>query len=337
MEISSLLQSIFGTSIAFLLLYKALKNIIAHHKNKSTNKGKKKLPEPQGAWPLIGHLNLLRQKIPVYRILGSIADNHGPIFSIRLGTKNVMVVSSQEAIKECIGTNDQTFLTRPPSAASKYMGYGNAFLALTTNLQYWRHVRKIATVEVLSNRRLELLKNVRASEVDTSIKELYLLCSKNRAATVDMSGWFSTVILNIIVGMIAGIRYSSDNDDDGESRRFIKAIQDFMYLVGMNVVSDVIPGIEWLDLQGYIKSMKANASELDYFMSGWLEEHLQKRKDDKMKEERHDFIDALISSMAYDEDEDGSVFGFKSQNVIKAIAVVCLLFISSTLIRKLRN
>ncbi|KAH7537073.1 hypothetical protein FEM48_Zijuj03G0053400 [Ziziphus jujuba var. spinosa] len=322
MEISSI-QAIFGTFIAFLLLHKAWINIVKHHHN-NKNKGKK-LPEPPGAWPLIGHLNLLRERTPVYRILGGIADNHGPIFSIRLGTKRTMVVSSWETIKECISTNDQAFLTRPASAASKYMGYGNALLGLTTNIQYWRHVRKIAITEVLSNRQLELLKNVRASEVHTSVKELYLLCSENRGSScssmVDMSRWFSSVILNILVGMISGKRYSSkDDDEDGESRRFIKAIHEFMYLVGMNVVSDVIPGTEWLDLQGHIKAMKANAKRLDYFMSTWLDEHLQKRKDGKMKEER-DFIDALISYMADDEDADGSIFGFKTQNVIKATAV----------------
>ncbi|XP_015892303.3 xanthotoxin 5-hydroxylase CYP82C4 isoform X1 [Ziziphus jujuba] len=309
MEMSSHLQAI-GSLFAFLLLYKIWISIRSHHDKSKENK----LPEPKGWWPLIGHLHLLRGDVPAFRTLAAIADKNGPIFRIQLGTKQAIVVSSWETVKECFSpANDKVFLTRPASAASRYLGYGNAFFGLTTDVKYWRHIRRIANVQVLSNRRLQLLKDARASEVEACIKHLHSVCCESNNV-VDIGRWFSTVVLNIIVRMVASKRYSNDEKDE-ESKRFIQAIHEFMHLSGVLVVSDVIPGIEWLDLLGHIASMKCIAKELDEIISSWLEEHLQNRKD-----EGRDFLDEMVSSMA---DDDASIYGYKTQNVIKATALYC--------------
>lgn len=89
------------------------------------------MPEPPGGWPLFGHLHLLGGHVPVYRTLGALADKHGPIFQIKLGTKRAIVVSSWEFVKECLGTNDQVFLTRPNCAASRYLGFNADLFAMS--------------------------------------------------------------------------------------------------------------------------------------------------------------------------------------------------------------
>ncbi|KAB5519057.1 hypothetical protein DKX38_023376 [Salix brachista] len=84
-------------------------------------------PEPSGAWPLIGHMRILNSQIPIFRALGDLADKHGPVFSIRLGMRRTLVISSWESVKECFKTNDRKFLDRPSFAASKYIAYDDAF------------------------------------------------------------------------------------------------------------------------------------------------------------------------------------------------------------------
>ncbi|OVA10801.1 Cytochrome P450 [Macleaya cordata] len=101
------------------------------------------------------------------------ADKYGPIFMIRLGVRRNLVVSNSELAKECLSTNDRIFPTRPNSVAVKLMGYNSAMLGFAPYGPYWREIRKIATIELLSNRRLELLKNIRISEINMSIQELY--------------------------------------------------------------------------------------------------------------------------------------------------------------------
>ncbi|CAI9760985.1 unnamed protein product [Fraxinus pennsylvanica] len=129
-------------------------------------------PEPVGSWPLIGHLHLLGGQTPVARVLAALADKYGPVFKIRLGMHPAIVVSNWESVKECFTTNDKVLSNRPSSNAGKYLGYNYAGFGATHG-PYWREVRKLVQLQVLSSRRLEALKHVRKLEIQTSIKELY--------------------------------------------------------------------------------------------------------------------------------------------------------------------
>ncbi|CAL5334401.1 unnamed protein product [Camellia sinensis] len=224
----------------------------------------------------------------VFRTLAAMADRHGPIFTIRLGFHQAIVVSSKETITECFTINDRAFMSRPQTAALKYMGYNGASSALGPSDDYWRELRKLTTQHLLSNRHLESLKHVRALEVDLSIKELYLLSIKNGTeCKVKVSEWFRQVTLNLMLRVIAGKRYNfGDNERDKEARQFARTMGEFMYLAGVSECSDVIPGIEWLDLQGNVKAMKRNGKEMNYFMSMWLEEHVHAEQERREGEEK---------------------------------------------------
>ncbi|KAA8543522.1 hypothetical protein F0562_020983 [Nyssa sinensis] len=220
-------QAIAGL-LALLLLYSLWRKRTHDHKSKGMSP-----PEPSGAWPLIGHLPLLGAQNPLARTLAALADNYGHIFKIRLGVYPVVVVSSWEAVKECFTTNDMAFAARPICTAGKYLGYNNAGFGFASYGPYWREMRKLALLELLSSRRLETLKQFRVSEVEISIRELYSLTRKTDGdgpAKVVISQWIDELTLNIIVRMIAGKRYlrNEDGAKDEEERRFRRTIKEFM-------------------------------------------------------------------------------------------------------------
>ncbi|KAA8550580.1 hypothetical protein F0562_002264 [Nyssa sinensis] len=63
----------------------------------------------------------------------------------------------------------------------------------------------------------------------------------------------------------------------------------------------VIPRMEWLDLQGHVRSMKRNAEESEFFVGRWLEEHFQSKEKGEKKKEECDFMDVMISLFAKDD------------------------------------
>ncbi|PHT57394.1 hypothetical protein CQW23_05880 [Capsicum baccatum] len=134
-------------------------------------------PETSGGLPVIGHLLQFSgtESIPLHRKLSSLADKYGPIFTFRLGIPCILVVSSYDAVKDCLNVNDKVFAARPGSLDGEYIGYNNAMLFLASYGDYWRKIRKIVINEVLSSSKLEKLRDVRVSEVKTSIKDLYSL------------------------------------------------------------------------------------------------------------------------------------------------------------------
>ncbi|KAI8573771.1 hypothetical protein RHMOL_Rhmol01G0301800 [Rhododendron molle] len=327
-------------------------------------------PEPKGAWPIIGHLLLLGGKTPVFRTLTAMADKHGPIFTIQIGMQRALVVSSKETIMECFTTNDRAFVSRPKSAAMKYMGYDGAISALGPHGPYWRELRKVMTHELLSNSRLELMKHMRASELGLCINDLYSLCIKQlngvserldncyepgATKIIDPFGslilffvvlvkeimffWLTcfhryvtiifgplTQFLALSLSLIVGRRFAFGEDEkDGEARLFTRAMHRFMFLIGAFECSDVIPFIEWMDLQGHVKSMKQIAKTMDYFMSRWLEEHVQSRKNALVKEERN-FMDVLLSLFP----EGGVEYGHNCRNIVKGTALSMILAGSDT-------
>ena len=134
---------------------------------------KKAPPEAGGAWPLIGHLHLVGGSQPPHVTLGNMADKYGPVFTIRLGVHKTLVVSSSEMAKECFTVNDKAFASHPNSVGSEVLGYNYSMIGFSPYGPYWRHVRKLATLEVLSTHRTQMLKHVMESEVKTVMKESY--------------------------------------------------------------------------------------------------------------------------------------------------------------------
>lgn len=102
-------------------------------------------------------------------------------------------------------------------------------------------MRKIATLELLSNGRLEMLKHVRISEVDMGIREFHGLWVEKGSCTpvlVEMKHWLEELTLNVVVRMVAGKRYfgsSAAACDEEEAGLCQKAISQFFHLIGIFV------------------------------------------------------------------------------------------------------
>ncbi|KAH6791447.1 hypothetical protein C2S51_006453 [Perilla frutescens var. frutescens] len=284
---------------------------------------KRRLPKAGGGLPIIGHLHLFGRKQLRHKTLAAMAEKYGPVFTMKLGSKENMVVSSWETAKECFTTLDKVFADRPNATVTRILGYNGAMFGFAAYGPYWRQMRKIATLELLSHRRIDLMSHIRASELQTSLKELYDLWAVNGRnkglVMVDMKQWFGDLTLNTSVRMVGGKR----EDGGGRERRgrddIKEMIREFIRYFGMFVLSDAIPSLAWLDLLGHERSMKRIAKELDDLAGEWLEEHKEKRKTTRYKssvvvvDHDEDFMDAMLTVM-----EDADFPQFEADTITKA-------------------
>lgn len=289
---------------------------------KSTSSSKLKAPpEAAGAWPVIGHLPILaKSKLP-HKTLASMADQFGPIFTIRLGMFRALVVSGSEIAKECFTKNDIALSTRPQQLAPKILAYGYAMFGYVPYGPYWREVRKMVTLELLSNRRVNSLLNpIQASEADVAIQELHELWIESKDDSghiiVDLKQWFAKLTLNVILRIVAGKRYRAA--DEEEKQRCQKALRELFHFLGLFLVADALPFLRWLDLGGHEKAMKRTAEELDEIIGGWLEEH--KRNNENLSENSgsRDFMDVMLSVLNDD------VGGYDADTIIKATCLAMI-------------
>lgn len=302
---------LFVTVIAFLLL-----------KRKRVNK--LEAPRVKGAWPIIGHLPLLAgSKLP-HHVLSDMADKYGPIFTMKLGAHQVLVVSNAEMAKECYTTNDKSFASRPKSMAAEIMGYNYALVGLAPYGDYWRKVRKMLTLEVLSQRRVEMLEHVRVSELKASLKDMYETWLRNKETEgsdmvkMEMTQWLTSMILNVVLRILSGKRFPVNNE---EGTRTHKAVRDFFELLGTFVVSDFVPFLDVFDIGGYKQKMKVAGKEMDGILEGWVKEHKRERASGiKQQEGNQVFIDVIISILEKASEDDFP--GHDHDTVIKAACLV---------------
>ncbi|KAM4129621.1 hypothetical protein ACJW30_01G037600 [Castanea mollissima] len=300
---------------------------ISRRVQRTATKKRSVLPEAGGAWPLIGHLHQLGGSQPAHIALGNMAEKYGPIFTIWLGVHQTIIVSSWEIAKECFTTNDKAFANRPKGLALEILGYNYAMIGFSPYGPFWRQVRKMATLEVLSNHRLETLKHIREAEVNDSIKEIHKLLVKNNKVFLEMERWLGYTALNVICRMVVGQRFGKaatkvENDRNDQCR---KALREFMDLSGEFVVSDALPYLRWLDVGGSEKAMKKTAKELDDVAEEWLKEHKQRKISGGVKEHQ-DFMDVMLSIVT-DDDETSN---YDVDTIVKATCLALILAASDT-------
>ncbi|KAF6138888.1 hypothetical protein GIB67_025617 [Kingdonia uniflora] len=257
------------------------------------------LPEPSGALPIIGHLHKLGGGEPFFKVLGAMAEKNGPIFKLRFGMDTTLVISGWEVAKECFTTNDKAFANRPASSAVKYMFYDDKMFPFTQYGPYWREMRKIVSNELLSPRRLEMLRHFRINEINMSIKSLYKKCVSTKPGEpfmADMKIWFYDLMYNVVFTMVAGKRYfgSENAHDEMEARKYQAILIEALRFAEISALGDAFPFLNYFGIGDYRKGMDRVAKVIDGFNSTLLKEHRQKRVSGDVECDR-DFIDVLMS------------------------------------------
>ncbi|XP_039139715.1 cytochrome P450 CYP82D47-like [Dioscorea cayenensis subsp. rotundata] len=311
-------------SIVVIFALIILCKVLWHGTFTSFNNKHKRPPQPFFALPVIGHLHLLLNAQTIFHKLGDMADKLGPAFMLRLGSRRTLVISSWEVAKECFTINDKALASRPSNtAAVTHLAYKAAFFGLAPYGSFWRSMRKIATTELLSNTRLDKLKHVMLAEIDTCIKELHNLCGDNNNDNnrVDMKEWFGDLNFNIVLQTVAGKRFFGSGGGSDEAWRFRKAAHQFFHLLFVSVPSDMFPWLEWMDLGGYVKAMKAAAKEMDSVMVKLVEEHRERRTSGVATGDT-DFMDVMLSIIHDDHELQGH---FDKETLIKATSLNLIL------------
>ncbi|GKB72065.1 cytochrome P450 CYP82D47-like protein [Tanacetum coccineum] len=162
---------------------------------------------------------------------------------------------------------------------------------------YWRTMRKMVTMELVSQRPIEMLTYIRVPEVRASMKDFYEAWVSNKKTThsdklhVEIKKLFGNFVLNITTRTISGKRFPPG---DKEGDHVLAVVRKFFELLETFVVSDFLPYVKCLDLGGYQKEMKKTAKEMDNIFEGWLQEHRKQRESQEHNEGKDDFMDILL-------------------------------------------
>nr|GMC57776.1 cytochrome P450 CYP736A12-like [Ipomoea batatas] len=172
-------------------------------------KGKKLPPGPRGL-PIVGHLHLLGKN--PHQDLSKLDKQYGPIMHLRLGFVDTIVASSPHAAQLFLKTHDLVFASRPPIEAAKYMSYNQKSLSFGEYGPYWRDMRKLCTLQILSNHKVISFQAMRREELCYLIDSLKQ-SALNRVA-VDLSAKVSELSAEMSCRMVVGKKYENKDIDE---------------------------------------------------------------------------------------------------------------------------
>ncbi|WJX49386.1 hypothetical protein P8452_35827 [Trifolium repens] len=225
-------------------------------------------PGPRGL-PIIGNLHQLDNSI-LYLQFSKLSKIYGPLFSLQLGLRPAIVVSSAKIAKEIFKNNDHAFSNRPILYGQHKLSYNGLDIVFSQYSDFWRDIRKTCVIHIFSNKRISSYSSIRKSEVKKMIKKI----SNHASSSVftNLSELFSSLSSKIICRIAFGMRY----EDEGlESSKFHGMLHEFEAMLTAFFVSDYIPFMGWIDkLRGLHSRLDRIFKEFDEFYQEVIDEHL---------------------------------------------------------------
>nr|BAB87838.1 flavonoid 3'-hydroxylase [Torenia hybrid cultivar] len=288
---SPLALMILSTLLGFLL-YHSLRLLLF------SGQGRRLLPPGPRPWPLVGNLPHLGPK--PHASMAELARAYGPLMHLKMGFVHVVVASSASAAEQCLRVHDANFLSRPPNSGAKHVAYNYEDLVFRPYGPKWRLLRKICAQHIFSVKAMDDFRRVREEEVAILSRAL----AGKRA--VPIGQMLNVCATNALSRVMMGRRVvgHADGTNDAKAEEFKAMVVELMVLSGVFNISDFIPFLEPLDLQGVASKMKKLHARFDAFLTEIVRERCHGQINNGGAHQ-DDLLSTLISFKGLD-DGDGS-------------------------------
>ncbi|WCJ19597.1 cytochrome P450 family 71 subfamily B polypeptide 4 [Euphorbia peplus] len=252
------------TSFTVLLFIFMVSRIIWRKLYNSTSD----IPPPPGPWklPLIGNIHQLAGHPPLHR-LRDLAKTYGPVMSIQLGELSAVVISSPEAAKQVLKTQDPNFANRPISLATKILNYNGNDLVFGSYGDQWRQLKKICILELLSAKRVQSFRWIREEEVSNFIRSL-----SSKAGTFVNLTRMVFALTNSIMARIS-VGKNCENQE-----HLLRVLDGIFEASGGFGVADVFPSLQFVDfISGIKRKLERLHQEMDQILEDIIDEHKNSR------------------------------------------------------------
>ncbi|KAI4934694.1 hypothetical protein J4E85_002552 [Alternaria conjuncta] len=248
-----------------LALYALLTALVALAAYSLRSVGRRPANYPPGppTLPIIGNLHLMPKEKPHLQFQ-KWAEEYGPVYSLILGTKVMVVLSSDQAVKDLLDKRSGIYSSRPDMYLGQIVSGGCRMLLMPYG-DTWRMIRKIVHLNL----------NVKAARTYVPYQEL-----ENKAMLVgflDSPDLFIDHIRrytnSLTTQMIFGFRTTSI--DDPKLKQLYSGFEKFSELMGETTAKlvDLFPILRSLPdfalpLRKYAKELHEKESEL--YVGHWL-------------------------------------------------------------------
>jgi hypothetical protein len=314
----------YAAALSFAFLF------VLHYLVARRNGNGKKLPPSPQAVPFLGHLHLV--KSPFHATLVLLAERHGPVFSLRMGSRPAVVVSSLDRAKECFTEQDVAFANRPQLATQQPVSFNGAALSTSNYGPYWRSLRRVSAVHLLSAHRVSCMTGTISAEVRAMARRMSHAAeaAPGGAARVELKRRLFEVSLSVLMETIAQTKTSrteadADTDMSPEAREFKQIVDAIVPYLGTANLWDYLPVLRWFDVFGVRNKITSLANRRNAFLTRLIDAERKRLDDDGDDGEKKSMMAVLLTLQK----QEPEVY---TDTTIMALCGVSLSFLSADLI-----
>ncbi|KAM3327268.1 6,7,8-trihydroxycoumarin synthase [Capsicum chacoense] len=268
------------------LLFVALPIILIFLLSKPKKSAKNNLPPGPIGLPFIGNLHQLDNLNP-HIYFWKLSKKYGKIFSLKLGSTPVIVVSSAKIAKEVLKIQDLVFCSRPPLLGQQKLSYNGHDIGFAPYNDRWREVRKVCVLHLFNLKKVQSFCPIREDEISKMIKKISQQAANSQLT--NLSNLMISLTSTIICRVAFGVRF----DEEGHQRkRFDYLLPEAQAMTTSFFVSDCLPLLSWIDkLTGLTDRLEKIFKDLDEFYEELIEQHHNPNRPKSME---GDILDLLL-------------------------------------------
>uniref|UniRef100_A0A8D0EC19 Cytochrome P450 n=1 Tax=Salvator merianae TaxID=96440 RepID=A0A8D0EC19_SALMN len=191
------------------------------------------LPPGPTPWPFLGNL-LQKDAVPLHKNFPKLQKKYGPVFTVWLGPKPMVVLSGYDAVKEALIDQDEGFSGRPniPILEQITKGFG----LISPERRKWKELRRF-TLSTLRN--FGMGKKSMAEKIQEEAHHLVEAIAATQGQAVDALPDITAAASNVICSVVFGNRFSYKDPVFTELLRIIKDFVGFFMCLSGTIYSAI--------------------------------------------------------------------------------------------------
>ncbi|NXC11113.1 CP2K1 protein, partial [Orthonyx spaldingii] len=262
--------------LVFILAFLSILKTAGYWNNQRQN-----FPPGPRPLPIIGNLLLFDLKRP-YRTYLQLSKKYGPVFSVQMGNRKIVVISGYETVKEALVNQADAFAERPKIPLFEDLTKGNG--VIFAHGENWKVMRRFTLTTL---RDFGMGKKAIEDRIVEEYGHLADTIASQEGKPFDASNIINAAVANIIVSILLGKRFDYKDSRFG---RLIQLTNESMRLAGKPqiMVYNLFPYLGFLLRAN--KTILQNREEFHDYLQATFVENLKNLD----KNDQRNLIDAFL-------------------------------------------